>query len=107
MFGMNVLLALDFRYTLWNAEYRMSLMRNFDIPPYNGKWSNSPTQTEVSGEHDSEDMDSEVGSELGFKDLESCSPRVFGDLSPEALHYIQQLQSELTNVKEVAFLVYV
>ncbi|WJX69797.1 hypothetical protein P8452_53980 [Trifolium repens] len=46
-------------------------------------------------------------SDLGFKDLETCSTssssgaEVFGDLPPQAVKYIQQLQSELTNLTEV------
>lgn len=79
----------------------MSLMRNFDITPYSGKGSKSPTQTEVSEQQNDEDRDIEVGSDLGFKDSESCSPRLFADLSPEVLNYIQQLQSDITTAKEV------
>ncbi|KAK4281055.1 hypothetical protein QN277_012594 [Acacia crassicarpa] len=83
-------------YTLWNAEYRMSLIRNFDIAPYDRKGSNCPTETEVSGQHGGEDREIEFGSHLQLKDSECCSPRLFADLSPEALNYIQNLQSELT-----------
>ncbi|KAK7266229.1 hypothetical protein RIF29_18871 [Crotalaria pallida] len=83
-------------YTLWNAEYRMSLMRNFDISPSADEQPNGDNSevSEVKG------GGIEVVSDLGFKDLESSCPRVFGDLPPQALNYIQQLQSELTNVKE-------
>ncbi|KAF7819647.1 seed maturation-like protein [Senna tora] len=87
-------------YTLWNAEYRMSLMRNLDITPSDSKGSNSPAQTEVSEEQDGVDRNIEAGSDLGIKDSECCSPRLFEELSPEALNYIQQLQSELTIAKE-------
>lgn len=76
-------------------------MRNFDISPFSAKESSCPTQSEVLEELDGKDRNIEIGSDLTFKDLESCSPRVFGDLSPVALNYIQQLQSEITNVKEV------
>ncbi|KAK4272058.1 hypothetical protein QN277_020658 [Acacia crassicarpa] len=87
-------------YTLWSAEYRMSLMRNLEISPSVKKESNCPTQSEVSEDLNGKDTNVEISSDVRFEDLESCSPRVFGDLSPEALNYIQQLQSELTNVKE-------
>ncbi|KAI4347651.1 hypothetical protein L6164_008443 [Bauhinia variegata] len=88
-------------YTLWNAEYRMSLMRNLDISPLYSKGSNCEKQMEDSEGIGDGNRDTEVDGELGDKDLESfSSPRVFGDLSPEALNYIQQLQSELTNAKE-------
>ncbi|XP_054802501.1 uncharacterized protein LOC129306141 isoform X2 [Prosopis cineraria] len=88
-------------YTLWSAEYRMSLVRNLDVSPSVKKESACPTQTEVSGDLNGEDKNIEIGSDVVLNGLESCSPRVFGDLSPEALNYIQQLQSELTRVKEV------
>ncbi|XP_061365616.1 uncharacterized protein LOC133308896 [Gastrolobium bilobum] len=90
-------------YTLWNAEYRMSLMRNFDISPCGAQRSKleaSSEVLEVKGGGEDDGKIEVVSADLGFKDLESCSPRVFGDLPPQALSYIQQLQSELTNVKE-------
>ncbi|XP_028775289.1 uncharacterized protein LOC114732170 [Neltuma alba] len=83
-------------YTLWNAEYRMSLMRNFDITSHDRKESNCPTETDVSGQQGGEDRETEFGSDLPCKDPECCSPRLFADLSPESLTYIQKLQSELT-----------
>lgn len=79
----------------------MSLMRNLDITPCNSKGSNSPAQTEILEEQDGVDRNIEVRSDLGFKDSECCSPRLFAELSPEALNYIQKLQSELTIAKEV------
>ncbi|XP_028778664.1 uncharacterized protein LOC114735161 [Neltuma alba] len=87
-------------YTLWSAEYRMSLMRNLDISPSVNKESNCPTQTEASEDLNGKDKNIEISSDVRFEDLESCSPRVLEDLSPEALNYIQQLQSELTYVRE-------
>ncbi|XP_057736784.1 uncharacterized protein LOC130954064 [Arachis stenosperma] len=89
-------------YTLWNAEYRMSLMRNFDISPCIVEDSSCELRSEEVKDG-GDDMKSEVDSEMRLKDLESCSsssPRVFGDLPPQALNYIQQLQSELTNMKK-------
>lgn len=76
-------------------------MRNLDISHSVKKESNFPMQTKVLEELCGDDKDIETNSDIRFKDLESCSPRMFGDLSPEALNYIQQLQSELTNVEEV------
>lgn len=76
-------------------------MRNFDLSSYSAKGSNGPILTEVSKELDVDDGNIEISSDSKFEDLESCSPRVFGNLSPKALNYIQQLQSELTNVKKV------
>lgn len=96
---MNLGIFVGFRYTLWNAEYRVSLRRNFDIP--------------IDPRKEEEDQSSKdnvrFGSEKGMsEDLGNCveeferlSPQVFGDLSPEALSYIQLLQSELSSMKEV------
>ncbi|KAE9612765.1 hypothetical protein Lal_00005955 [Lupinus albus] len=84
-------------YTLWNAEYRMSLTRNFDLSPFADDRSNCETHSEVSEVKGA----GEVGEiENVSESLESSCPRVFGDLPPQALNYIQQLQSELTNIKE-------
>ena len=82
----------------------MSLMRNLDISPCGTEGSTWESRSEEA-KNGGEDVKSEGVSELGLKDLESCSsrPRVFGDLPPQALNYIQQLQSELTNAKEVTF----
>lgn len=92
-------------YTLWNAEYRMSLTRNLDLSCGDGE-SDCETPLEISGvKGGGEQLGEieEVVSDSGFKDLETCSSssaKVFGDLPPQALKYIQQLQSELTNMKE-------
>ncbi|PKI77785.1 hypothetical protein CRG98_001833 [Punica granatum] len=88
-------------YTLWNAEYRISLMRNFDISPSSLKSVDSLEETE--------DLEAEGekfnGSNVNIQLDDSCTEdleriQVFGDLSPEALSYIQQLQSELHAVEE-------
>ncbi|XP_045812353.1 uncharacterized protein LOC123906479 [Trifolium pratense] len=101
-------------YTLWNAEYRMSLTRNLEMSCGDrGSDCETPLETlEVNGgredreeREDGEEIE-KVVSDLGFKDLEICSSStssgagVFGDLPPQALKYIQQLQSELTNMTE-------
>ncbi|CAH8370672.1 unnamed protein product [Eruca vesicaria subsp. sativa] len=83
-------------YTLWNAEYRVSLTRNYDIVTDPRKEDDESWKDDV--------MEKGVSEGLGddcVEELERMSPpQVFGDLSPEALSYIQQLQSELTNMKE-------
>lgn len=72
-------------------------MRNLDISPSSSKRS---TCSEGSGV-------SELAVEKGTRDCEMLaehlerSPQIFGDLSPEALNYIQQLQSELNSAEEV------
>lgn len=75
-------------------------MRNLDISVENSEKLNSSEQNEESIEQ-SEESESR-GGEIGIQDLE-ISPKVFGDLSPEALNYIQKLQSELSNVEQVGF----
>ncbi|KAK9925192.1 hypothetical protein M0R45_033524 [Rubus argutus] len=87
-------------YTLWNAEYRISLMRNFDISTGN---SMPLDRSKIDGSSemvDGEERDGGNGFGASNQYLDSVTPQVFGDLSPEALNYIQRLQSELTNVKE-------
>ncbi|PNY18039.1 seed maturation-like protein [Trifolium pratense] len=101
-------------YTLWNAEYRMSLTRNLEMS-CGDRGSDCETSLETlevnGGREDREEREDgeeieKVVSDLGFKDLEICSSStssgagVFGDLPPQALKYIQQLQSELTNMTE-------
>lgn len=87
-------------YTLWNAEYRISLMRNFDIPMENSEKLNRSKRQGVSEGQEIQDKDSESGFGTSMEELEATSPQVFGNLSPEALNYIQRLQSELSNAKE-------
>ncbi|KAF2308649.1 hypothetical protein GH714_011709 [Hevea brasiliensis] len=84
-------------YTLWNAEYRISLTRNLDICVENLEKLNSSKQNEQSTERSEENV--RGGGEIGIQDLE-ISPQVFGDLSPEALNYIQKLQSKLSNMEQ-------
>lgn len=83
---------------MWNAEYRVSLTRNFDIP-------SDPRKEDDQSSKDDVRFGSEIGVREGLgncvEELDRMSPQVFGDLSPEALSYIQHLQSELSNMKEV------
>ncbi|OVA14332.1 Protein of unknown function DUF760 [Macleaya cordata] len=65
-------------YTLWNAEYRVSLMRNFDL-------SFESSDASVSSSED-----------LGVRRI----PGNLGNLSPEALNYIRELESEVASVKK-------
>lgn len=92
------------RYTLWNAEYRISLMRNFDLSPDTSKSLNFSEEDGVSTKHDeSEGGCSEVGVDCGAEDVERTNLQSLGDLSPEVLNYIQQMESELSTVKQVSF----
>ncbi|KAJ0051428.1 hypothetical protein Pint_02646 [Pistacia integerrima] len=85
-------------YTLWNAEYRISLMRNFDISVDGLKRLSVSRESEVSDKK-CEKTASKSG-QIGVEKLEEISPQVFGGLSQEALNYVQRLQSELSDVKE-------
>lgn len=100
------LIGVMVRYTLWNAEYRISLMRNLEISPdslENLKCSERRREVEENKvEEESKVRDSGGGGDISIEDLERRAPQIFGDLSPEALNYIQKLQSELSNVKEVS-----
>lgn len=85
---------------MWNAEYRISLTRNFDISADGLKKVHFSRDTEVL---DTNREEKESKGEAMAEDLERISPQVFGGLSPEALNYIQRLQSELSSVQEVEF----
>ncbi|XP_010448749.1 PREDICTED: uncharacterized protein LOC104731160 isoform X2 [Camelina sativa] len=81
-----------------SPKCRVSLRRNFDIPI-------DPRKEEDQSLEDDVRFCSEkgVGEDLGncVEELERLSHQVFGDLSPEALSYIQHLQSELSTMKEL------
>ncbi|KAM1715842.1 hypothetical protein ACFX11_023869 [Malus domestica] len=87
-------------YTLWNAEYRISLMRNFDKSTENSVPLDRSEIDGVSDRVESEERDDGNGIGVSSELLDSATPHVFGDLPPEALNCIQRLESELTNVKE-------
>ncbi|GLU11193.1 hypothetical protein SLE2022_279530 [Rubroshorea leprosula] len=82
-------------YTLWNAEYRISLTRNWDIPLENTREEEYLRQSEVL-----EEKSQGRESKSCIEELQGIEPQIFGDLSPEALSYIQKLQYELSEVKE-------
>ncbi|XVF16497.1 hypothetical protein REPUB_Repub10bG0036300 [Reevesia pubescens] len=83
-------------YTLWNAEYRVSLMKNLERATPAEKVVRRRQQREVV-EEKREERESGSG---GFEELDKIRPRVFGDLSPEALKYIETLQAELSDTEE-------
>jgi hypothetical protein len=89
-------------YTLWNAEYRISLMRNFDLPADTSTRSNFSEVDGVSAEKNESDgsMYGEVGVECSGEDTERTNLHGLGNLSPEVLNYIQQVESELSSVKQ-------
>ncbi|KAF8390332.1 hypothetical protein HHK36_024857 [Tetracentron sinense] len=87
-------------YTLWNAEYRVSLMRNFEISSENTEASVSSQGCEVS-DVECEERESLDGVDGCCKDvMERRIPENLGELSPEALSYIQELKLELATIEE-------
>ncbi|CAA2967033.1 Hypothetical predicted protein [Olea europaea subsp. europaea] len=94
-------------YTLWNAEYRISLMRNFDISPDTTRMSEFPVNygvSEVKQERVCEAGEGGGGGGGGgggVEDLEKLNIHNLGDLSPEATGHIQQLELELSTLKQL------
>ncbi|KAK8672582.1 hypothetical protein V6N13_110947 [Hibiscus sabdariffa] len=85
-------------YTLWNAEYRVSLMRSLERDaPVEG--TAKETEGAVS-RRQGELLEERASGSDGLREFESIRPRIFGDLSPEALKYIGTLQAELSETKE-------
>ncbi|KAL3526005.1 hypothetical protein ACH5RR_014377 [Cinchona calisaya] len=89
-------------YTLWNAEYRISLMRNFDITLDNTKRSELLEENGISEPKREGSEGGGGGSRVDgcMDDLDRTNPESLGNLSPEVLNYIQQLESELSSVKQ-------
>ncbi|GMI68430.1 hypothetical protein like AT5G14970 [Hibiscus trionum] len=90
-------------YTLWNAEYRISLTRNLErTAPADEvvKQSVEGTRQEQREVQVVEKNKEVEGGNGEYDALEDIRPRVFGDLSPEALKYIEKLQAELSDIEE-------
>ncbi|XP_068653164.1 uncharacterized protein [Aristolochia californica] len=89
-------------YTLWNAEYRVSLMRNFENSPGSEDLASVRYSGRVAiGNEGGKDREGcEGGSCESWEEVESRTPRFLEDLSPEALSYIEQLKSELASVEK-------
>lgn len=112
LINFELVVAVFVRYTLWNAEYRMSLTRNLEMSHADqGADCETPLESlEVKGGEEEHGETEKVVSDLGLANSEICSSStgagVFGDFPPQALKYIQQLQSELTNMKEVTLILF-
>ncbi|XVE68016.1 hypothetical protein DITRI_Ditri09bG0034500 [Diplodiscus trichospermus] len=87
-------------YTLWNAEYRVSLMRNLEREAPAAKVAEEDVKRRRQREVVEEMREERMTRSGGFEELNKIMPRVFGDLSPEALKYIEKLQAELSDVEE-------
>ncbi|KAI8000205.1 hypothetical protein LOK49_LG09G00318 [Camellia lanceoleosa] len=77
-------------------------MRNFDISTSNWKRSSFPGKSEIweVKREESEGGAGQVDVDCCVEDLESVNLPSLGDLSPKALNYIQQLESELSSAKK-------
>ncbi|CAA0820218.1 Unknown protein [Striga hermonthica] len=93
-------------YTLWNAEYRISLMRNFDMSPDSLKSSDfvdNDGASEVrweAGDGGGDDRGLGGDVQVSADELDRLNLQNSRDLSPEALKYIQKLESELLATKQ-------
>lgn len=82
-------------------------MRNFDISPDSSKRSDSAENDGASevrweaGECGGGDKGVGAGVEGCVEELEKMNLQIFGDLPPEALKHIQQLELELSTAKQV------
>lgn len=78
-------------------------MRNFDIPSDNLKRFNSTEENVNSGSKSEgiEGGESGVGVNMSCAVSERTDIQALGNLSPEALKYVQQLEEELSSVKQV------
>ncbi|GAB4831788.1 hypothetical protein Ancab_005800 [Ancistrocladus abbreviatus] len=86
-------------YTLWNAEYRISLMRNYELSYDSSESSNCLEETEVS-EVNSVDMEYGNGETCVDKSAKVLNHHALEGLSPKALSYVHQLEAELRATKK-------
>lgn len=83
-------------------------MRNYDISPDSSKRCDSAENDEASEERwetsDGAGGENSVGPRVEgcAEELEKMNLQIFGDLPPEALKYIQQLELELSTAKKVS-----
>ncbi|XP_021749531.1 uncharacterized protein LOC110715276 [Chenopodium quinoa] len=89
-------------YTLWNAEYRISLMRNFELSMDSSESRKFEEGSEAYG-LDREERECEGANacnDLGINSFEQITSHSLKDLSLEALRYIQQLETELSSAQK-------
>lgn len=93
-------------YTLWNAEYRILLMKNFetsaiDIPNRLNSNDRDDDIEDRIEENAGVCDDSVIGMENRSEELERFNlQNRLDDLSPEAMNYIQELESDLSTAKK-------
>lgn len=92
-------------YTLWNAEYRLMLMRNFETSPVDMRKRLNSGDFNEAVDHQNEEYeevyDNSVEMDYCSEDLEGFNLQsCLADLSPDALKYIHELESELSTAKK-------
>ncbi|GAB4827459.1 hypothetical protein Ancab_034343 [Ancistrocladus abbreviatus] len=89
-------------YTLWNAEYRISLLRNFELPFDSSISSNLLEETEISEANfvGVESGKGEACVEDHMEGLSQSNHHTLEGFSPEAMSYIHQLEEELRTAKK-------
>lgn len=91
---------------MWNAEYRVSLMRNLEraSPAEEVAEETEEAVRQRQGEVFEDKREERASQSDDFKEFEKIRPTVSGELSPEALKYIEKLQAELSDAVEVRIL---
>jgi hypothetical protein len=101
-----------FRYTLRNAEYRLSFERNLDYSEEESEdpkkdTGNTALSTENTQNTSSEEACRKVESDSEEKNEESIDRDIgiegLGEMSSEARDYIIQMQSHINSMKKVFF----
>lgn len=95
------------RYTLRNAEYRLSLERNLDI--YEGNNYNSRNEDLILEGEETHLKDKGKNGNFRQESLSTsdeteeliCDESNFGEMTPEARKYIMELRTRLSSVKKV------
>ncbi|KAK9067258.1 hypothetical protein SSX86_014584 [Deinandra increscens subsp. villosa] len=92
-------------YTLWNAEYRITLMKNFETSQMNSPTrSNSGDCNDALMDQNEEEgklCDNDVEMEHCVEQFERLNLKsCLADLTPDAMKYIQELESELSTAKK-------
>lgn len=90
------------RYTLWNAEYRISLMRNFDLSMDSGSRLGVTEIGGVSEVSDSGGTEKGGGGVGCVEELGMTNQLKLEELSSDTLIYIKRLELELSEAKQVS-----
>ncbi|KAJ3700654.1 hypothetical protein LUZ61_004359 [Rhynchospora tenuis] len=87
-------------YTLWNAEYRMSLMRNFDLSPHKREENKSVDEFEIISGRQNKESEGEERAEDLNNDVVLGAHESFNELSSAAQRYIEKMESDLRTLQK-------